>query len=72
MKNVNLENESNNANTMLANRCFWDDLDRSIRSMKKFLHWKIDGQFQHGISPMMFPNLTPERVEEIYNVDFGD
>jgi|APGre2960657404_1045060.scaffolds.fasta_scaffold79341_3 hypothetical protein len=72
MKNVDLKNESNNANTMLANRCFWDDLDRHFRRTQKFLQWMIDGQFQHGISPMRFPNLTPERVEEIYNVDFGD
>jgi hypothetical protein len=72
MGNADLKQEGNNANTLLANRCFWDDLDRRIRRTQKFLHWMIDGQFQHGISPMRFPNLTPERVEEIYNVDFGD
>ena len=25
-----------------------------------------------SISPMRFPDLTPERAEELYNVDFGD
>lgn len=54
------------------NICFWCNLDRRFRRMKRFINWKIEGQFQHGISPMRFPNLPPERVEEIYNVDFGD
>ena len=67
-----LELEGNKANATLTNRCFWDDLDRRIRRVGKFLNWKIDGQFQHGISPMLFTELTPKRVEEIYNVDFGD
>lgn len=52
--------------------CFWTDLDRRIRRTEKFLHWINSGQFQHGIKPMMFPNLTPEQVEEIYNADFGN
>lgn len=49
-----------------------DDIERRFRRIDKFIKWMINGQFQHGISPMMFPNLTPERVEELYNVDFGD
>lgn len=48
------------------------DIDRDIRRTKKFISWMINGQFQHGISPMRFPKLTAERVEELYNVDFGD
>ena len=48
------------------------DIDREIRRSKKFLAWMINGQFQHGISPMRFPNLTGERVEELYNVNFGE
>lgn len=32
----------------------------------------IMGEGQHGISPMRFPKLTAERVEELYNVNFGD
>lgn len=51
---------------------FWDDMERRIRRYRRFLHWKIDGQFQHGIEPSVYPNITPERVEELYNVDFGD
>lgn len=55
-----------------SEKIFWNDLDRRIRRTEKFIHWMINGQFQHGISPMGFTNLTPEKVEEIYNVDFGD
>lgn len=51
---------------------FWENLESRIRRTEKFLHWINSGQFQHGIKPMMFPNLTPERVEEIYNVDFNN
>ena len=50
----------------------WEKLERDIRRTRRFLHWMIDGQGQHGITPMMFPDLTPERVEELYNVNFGD
>ena len=55
-----------------SEKIFWNDLDRRIRRTEKFIHWMINGQFQHGISPMLFIDLTPEKVEEIYNVDFGD
>lgn len=48
------------------------DLDREFRRTSKFIAWLIDGQFVHGITPMMFPDLTAERVEELYNVDFGN
>ncbi len=51
---------------------FWSDIDRKIRRAQKMLAWLINGQFIHGISPMMFPDLTAERIEEIYNVNFGD
>lgn len=51
---------------------FWENLESRIRRTEKFLHWINSGQFQHVIKPMMFPNLTPERVEEIYNVDFNN
>ena len=47
-------------------------LQRDIRRTVRFIRWMIDGQFQHGISPMRFPNLTPERAEELYNVNFGE
>jgi len=57
-----------NRNTLSS----WNNIERDIRRTKKFITWMINGQFQHGISPMRFPNLTPERVEEIYNVNFGD
>jgi len=46
--------------------------DRRIRRVKKMIRWMIYGQFQHGISPMEYPELTPERIEELYNVNFGD
>ncbi len=55
-----------------ANNNVWDNLNRDFRRTQKFLEWMINGQFQHGISPMKFSNLTPERVEELYNVNFGD
>lgn len=48
------------------------ELDRQFRRIQKMINWMIDGQFQHGISPMRFPSLTPERIEELYNVDFGN
>ena len=51
---------------------FWNELEREIRRTKNFINWMIDGQFQHGISPMRFQKLTPEMVEELYNVNFGD
>jgi len=49
------------------------DCDREIRRRIKFINWLIDGQFQHGITPMMFPDLTPERVEEmlILGINYG-
>lgn len=72
MGNVNLKQESNNANKLLANRCFWDDLDRQFRRTQRMINWMINGQFHHGISPMRFSKLTAERIEELYNVDFGD
>jgi hypothetical protein len=51
---------------------FWDNLERSIRRTNRMITWMVNGQFQHGVSPMKFPNLTPERIEELYNVNFGD
>lgn len=54
------------------NKTSFEDIERKIRRVQRFLDWMILGQFQHGIAPMRFPNLTPERVEELYNVDFGD
>jgi len=48
------------------------DTDREFRRLRKFMFWLIDGRGQHGITPKMFKSLTPERVEEIYNVDFGN
>ena len=47
-----------------------NELDRKIRRSLAMIKWMIEGQFQHGISPMRFPNITPERIEELYNVDF--
>lgn len=47
-------------------------LDRDYRRTLAMLRWMIYGQFQHGISPMRFSNLTPERIEELYNVDFDN
>ena len=48
------------------------NIDREIRRTRKMLKWMIYGQFQHGISPMRFSNLTAERLEELYNVNFGN
>ena len=45
-------------------------LDHDFRRTMAMIRWMIYGQFQHGISPMRFPDLTPERIEELYNVDF--
>ncbi len=56
----------------MKNSCPWDMLDRDIRRTKKFINWMINGQSQHGISPMRFPELTPERIEDLYNVNFGN
>ena len=50
----------------------WETFDRRIRRTKRFLRWLIDGQFQHGISPLKFKNLTAEQVEKMHNVDFGN
>lgn len=49
---------------------FWVKLDRDIDRTQKMLKWLIDGQFIHGISPMMFPNIKPEDIEQRYNVKF--
>ena len=46
------------------------DIDREIQRSINFQRWMIHGQFLHGISPMRFPSLTAEMVEEIYNVKF--
>lgn len=46
-------------------------LDQQFARSLAMIKWMIHGQFQHGISPMRFPKLTPERIEELYNVDFG-
>ena len=51
---------------------FWIDLDRRIRRSQRFVKWLIDGYGQHGVSLIEMPSLTPERIEELYNVDFGD
>lgn len=62
--------------TMITNTnitsSFWYRLDRDIRRTQKMINWMIEGHFQHGISPMKFKELTPERIEEIYNVNFGN
>jgi hypothetical protein len=49
-----------------------EELERKFRRIQKYIRWKIYGQFQHGIAPNTFLDLTPERVEELYNVDFGN
>ncbi len=46
------------------------DLDLKIERSKKFLYWLIMGCGQHGITPMMFPKLSAEMVESLYNVEF--
>ena len=51
---------------------FEKELERDFRRIKNFLRWRIQGQFQLGFSPMEYPNLTPERAEELYNVNFGN
>lgn len=58
--------------TKAEDRQAWVDIEMRLRRSKKFIDWMICGQFQHGISPMRFPDLTPERAEELYNVDFGN
>lgn len=45
--------------------------DKFFNRNIKFLHWLIDGRNQHGLDLKSYPNLTPEIVEEIYNVNFG-
>ena len=49
---------------------FDKELDRKFSRSLAMIKWMIEGQFQHGISPMRFPDITPERIEELYNVDF--
>lgn len=51
---------------------FWEKLDRDFRRTQRFIEWKINGQFVHGIAPLSLPSFTAERAEEIYNVDFGN
>lgn len=52
---------------------FWANLDRDIRRTSKMISWLINGQFIHGLSPMVGGGkITPEWIEERYNVDFGD
>lgn len=51
---------------------FWEQLDRDIRRTNKMINWMIEGQFIHGITPMMFTSITPERIEELYNVNFDN
>jgi len=49
----------------------WEEkLDREFRRVQKKINWQINGQFIHGISPKY--NVSPEWIEEHYNVDFGD
>ena len=51
----------------------WEkELNRKFRRIENMINWMIVGQFQHGIYPNRFKNLTPERIEELYNVNFGD
>lgn len=64
--------DKNNMKNVVENNSFWTDLDRKIRRTQNFINWLIDGQGQHGISPSEYPNLTAEKVEELYNVDFGN
>lgn len=45
--------------------------DLEFKRLLEFIAWMIDGYAQHGITPMRFPDLTPERVEELYNVEFS-
>jgi hypothetical protein len=48
-----------------------EKINKELDRVSAMIKWMIDGQFQHGISPMRFPSLTPERIEELYNVDFN-
>jgi hypothetical protein len=45
---------------------------RHLRRTERMINWMVDGHRQHGITPMRFPDLQPDRVEELYNVNFGD
>lgn len=56
----------------MATTDYFIQLDIRLRRYQRFLNWMINGQFQHGIYPGRFPDLTPERVEELYNVNFGN
>lgn len=47
------------------------NLDLELKRSAEMIKWMIDGQFIHGISPMMFPNIRPEDIERIYNVEFS-
>lgn len=44
--------------------------ERHIQRICRMLEWMIDGQFQHGIIPGKYHNITPEWVEQNYNVQF--
>ncbi|MDD5358529.1 MAG: hypothetical protein PHX80_05240 [Candidatus Nanoarchaeia archaeon] len=48
------------------------ELNRKIKRISAMISWMIFGQFQHGISPIRFPNITPEDIENIYNVNFDE
>lgn len=55
-----------------VSKAVWAELEREFRRTQKMLDWMINGQFQTGISPMKCYGLTAERIEEIYNVNFGN
>jgi uncharacterized Fe-S cluster-containing radical SAM superfamily enzyme len=46
-------------------------METEVKRIKEMLSWMINGQFQHGVSPMAFPNITPDDIERIYNVEFS-
>jgi hypothetical protein len=49
-----------------------EQIYRHLRRTQRMIEWMVDGHGQHGITPMMFPDLQPDRIEELYNVNFGD
>ena len=50
---------------------FDKEIDKKLSRSLAMIKWLIDGGTQHGVSLSKFPNITPERIEELYNVDFN-
>lgn len=45
-------------------------IDRHCDRFLAMLRWMIEGHLIHGITPMRFPDLQPDDIERLYNVNF--